>query len=124
MNQTREGIQEKSVELAWRNRLHPAINKSKFSNEEIAQLHIFRNEYQKSWVDISRALSSGEMRRTPLQCLTAYQKAEFEAPSFPHSRIEKLKLAKLLPSDENVSKAPMKAKILEFFKGMGSSLKI
>ena len=73
------------------------INQSKLSKSEISECVILRDEYGKSWVDISLALSQNvKKRRTPLQILSAYQKHKFSLRNnLPHSRIEKYKLSKI-----------------------------
>ena len=115
---TRDDIQPKVIELAWKNRLHPAIDQKKFTKHEITQITILREEYEKSWIDIAKALSSqeGEKRRTPLQCMTAYQKNILSSTLHtcpPHSRIEKFKLASLIASNEPI----VRSNYLDYFKG-------
>ena len=96
-DETCEDVQPHSLALAWRNRLHPKINRDAFKGEEIARLVAMREGGNKSWTEIAAELSSVGKMRTPLQCIAAFQREKMRA-NIPlrHTPIERFKLSRLL----------------------------
>ena len=101
------------MELAWKNRLNLKIDQSKFSKINLESIKNLRDVDGKSWIEIAAIFSNGNKRKTPLQCLGAYQKMKFsEKILHPHSKIEKLKLSKIQSSENN-----SKHELADFFHG-------
>ncbi|XP_038131222.1 snRNA-activating protein complex subunit 4 [Cyprinodon tularosa] len=68
-----EGTRDaEDIRLFWQNFLHPSINKSPWSNEEVEQLNeICRRHRERNWEKIAEELGTG---RTAFMCLQMFQR--------------------------------------------------